>query len=257
MLPKSRRLRGTNGRYHPWLPLDDQPGYCYLRLFKKELRELIDWPAFPTLLEIFQWEVELRDDRAMVGLVKMKGRTVWHVEGRGDLSWAHLTKMKEDMGHILLGADQRSYAAVAARVASRRLTRADTRILFGRNTDEEWYNESFRWLVEGMPRAHWNIETWRQTVHRCSELPPIRDPSLWINRIPNEVPKVRWPGYCYLTLFKEEYHEAFDWPAFPTWSEVALWDENLRREGKFRVMVKGKLWHIEEDEIRGESWMMV
>ena len=50
----------------------------------------------------------------MVGLVKVKGRMVWHVEGRGDLSWAHLTKMKEDMGHILLGADQRTYAAVAA-----------------------------------------------------------------------------------------------------------------------------------------------
>ena len=64
-------------------------------------------------------------------------------------------------------------------------------------------------------------------------------------------------GYCYLTLFKEQYHEAFDWPAFPMWSEIALWDETLRKEGKYRVMVKGKLWHIEEDEIRGESWMMV
>ena len=58
-------------------------------------------------------------------------------------------------------------------------------------------------------------------------------------------------------LFKEQYHEAFDWPAFLTWSEVALWDENLQKEGKFRVTVKGKLWHIEEDEIRGELWMMV
>ena len=85
---------------------DDQPGYCYLRLFKKELRDLIDWPAYLTLLEICQWEVELHDDRVMVGLVKAKGRTVWHVEGRGDLSWVHLTKMKEDLGHILLGADQ-------------------------------------------------------------------------------------------------------------------------------------------------------
>ena len=122
MLPKSHRLGGTNGRYRPWLPLDDQPGYCYLRLFKKELRDLIDWLAFLTLLEICQWEVELRDDRAMVGLVKAKGRTVWHMEGRGDLSWAHLTKMKEDLGHILLGVDQRSYVAVAARAASRRLT---------------------------------------------------------------------------------------------------------------------------------------
>ena len=102
----SRRLGGADGKYRSWLPLDDQPGYCYLRLFKKELRDLIDWPAYPMLLEICQWEVKLRDDRAMVGLVKAKGRMVWHVEGRGDLSWVHLTKMKEDLGHILLGADQ-------------------------------------------------------------------------------------------------------------------------------------------------------
>ena len=58
-LPKSRRLGGVNGRYHSWLPLDDQPGYCYLRLFKKELRDLIDWPAYPTLLEICQWVSKL------------------------------------------------------------------------------------------------------------------------------------------------------------------------------------------------------
>ena len=113
-LPKSCGLRGTNGKYCPWLPLDDQPRYCYLRLFKKELRDLIDWPAFLTLLEICQQEVELCNDQPMVGLVKTKGRMVWHVEGRGDLLWAHLTKMKEDLGHILLGADQQTYTAVAA-----------------------------------------------------------------------------------------------------------------------------------------------
>ena len=61
-LPKSRRPGGANRKYCSWLPLDDQPGYCYLWLFKKELRDLIDWPAYPTLLEICQWEVELCDD---------------------------------------------------------------------------------------------------------------------------------------------------------------------------------------------------
>ena len=127
----SRRLGGANGKYRSWIPLDEQPGYCYLRLFKRELRDLIDWLAYPTLLEICSWEVELRNERVMVGLVKVKGRTVWHMEGRGDLSWAHLTKMKEDLGHILLGADQQSYAAVAAQAASRRLTQADTRTMFG------------------------------------------------------------------------------------------------------------------------------
>ena len=113
-LPMSCRLGGANGKYRSWIPLDEQPGYCYLWFFKQELRDLIHWPAYLTLLEICSWEVELRDERAMVGLVKAKGRTVWHVEGRGDLSWAHLTKMKEDLGYILLGADQRSYVAVAA-----------------------------------------------------------------------------------------------------------------------------------------------
>ena len=58
-------------------------------------------------------------------------------------------------------------------------------------------------------------------------------------------------------LFKEQYHKAFDWLAFPTWSKIALWDETLWKEGKYRVTVKGKLWHIEEDEVRGELWMMV
>ena len=61
-LPTSRRLGGANGKYRPWMPLDEQPGYCYLRLFKQELRDLIDWPAFPTLLEICRWEVKLRDN---------------------------------------------------------------------------------------------------------------------------------------------------------------------------------------------------
>ena len=83
------------------------------------------------MLEICSWEIKLCDERAMVGLVKAKGKSVWHVEGRGDLSWVHLTKMKEDLGHILLGADQRSYVAVAARAANQRLTQANTRILFG------------------------------------------------------------------------------------------------------------------------------
>ena len=113
-LPTSCRLGGANGKYRPWAPLGKQLGYCYLRLFKRELRDQIDWPAYLMLLEVCSWEVELHDEQAMVGLVKARGRTVWHIEGRGDLSWAHLTKMKEDLGHILLGADQRLYAAVAA-----------------------------------------------------------------------------------------------------------------------------------------------
>ena len=105
-LPTSHRLRGTNRKYRSWALLDKQRGYCYLWLFKQELRDQINWPTYLTLLEICSWEVKLHNKQAMVGLVKAPGKTVWHVEGRGDLSWAHLTKMKEDLGYILLGADQ-------------------------------------------------------------------------------------------------------------------------------------------------------
>ena len=174
----SCRLGGANGKYRSWIPLDEQPGYCCLWLFKRELRDLINWPAYPTLLEICSWEVELWDEWAMVGLVKAKGKSVWHMEGRGDLSWAHLTKMKEDLGHILLGVDQWSYTAVAARAVNQQLTRADTRILFGRNTNEEWYNKSFRWLVEGMPWVHQNIETWEEHSSLMQRITTHKRPQL-------------------------------------------------------------------------------
>ena len=72
-LPTSCRLGGVNGKYRPWAPLDKQPGYCYLWLFKWELRDQIDWLAYPTLLEVYSWEVELCDEQAMVGLVKAWG----------------------------------------------------------------------------------------------------------------------------------------------------------------------------------------
>ena len=71
-LPMSCRLGGANGKYRLWIPLDEQPGYCYLWLFKQELRDQIDWLAYPTLLEICSWEVKLRDKQMMVGLVKQK-----------------------------------------------------------------------------------------------------------------------------------------------------------------------------------------
>ena len=96
----------------------------------------------------------------MVRLVKQGTGNLWHVEGRGECAWAHLVQMQDEMGHIILGADQWSYAAVVARAANRQLTRADMRILFGTNITEEWYNESFRWLVENAMGAskHRNLE---------------------------------------------------------------------------------------------------
>ena len=93
-------------------------------------------------------------------------------------------------------------------------------------TPREWYNESFKWLVEGMPKARQNIDAWREVVHKQGRLPLIKK-DLWINQIPNEIPHLQWPGYCYLTLFEEQYHDAFEWPAFPTWLQIARWNEML------------------------------
>ena len=51
----------------------------------------------------------------------------------------------------------------------------------------------------------------------------------------DEVLHLQRPGYCYLMLFKEQYHKAFKWPAFPTWVQIIGWDEMLREEGHFEI----------------------
>ena len=32
-----------------WTPIEEQPGYCYLQLFNQEIRDQMDWLAYPTL----------------------------------------------------------------------------------------------------------------------------------------------------------------------------------------------------------------
>jgi hypothetical protein len=108
-----------------------------------------------------------------------------------------------------------------------------------------------------MPRACQDINVWRDKVDRYGELPPIRDPNLWINQQPIEVPKVQRPGYCYLILFQERFHEAFDWPAYPTQSEITLFDENLREEGWFKITATGRIWHVERSDEPTGTWLTV
>ena len=116
------RTRDDGARFNPLRPIEEQPGWCYLRLFKKEYRDIIDWPSFPTLMEMCSWEVELRDPDVLVGFVKPAGSNIWHVEARGHESWAHLDKYVKYMGHHIFRGDQKTYAAVAARAATKWLT---------------------------------------------------------------------------------------------------------------------------------------
>jgi hypothetical protein len=112
-LPKNRDA----GKYNPLKLIEGQPRFCYLRLFKKEMRDKIDWPAYPTLREICNWEVELRDKGAHVALVSQDG-TLYHVEPRGHDTWEHINQMVTFLGNVIVGADKRMYAAVAARATN-------------------------------------------------------------------------------------------------------------------------------------------
>ena len=145
--------RADGVKFNPLKPIEEQPGWCYLRLFKREYQDLINWPLFPMLMEICRWEVELCDTNVLVGFVKPVGSSIWHIKARGHESWVHLEKYAKYIGHHIFGGDQKTYAAVAVRAAIKQLTRRDTRVLFEGTTPREWYNESFKWLVEGMTRA--------------------------------------------------------------------------------------------------------
>ena len=170
----SLKPRTDGAKFNPLILIEEQPGWCYLRLFKREYHDLIDWPLFLTLMEICSWEVELRDPDVLVGFVKPAGSSIWHIEARGHESWAHLEKYAKYIGHHIFGGDQNTYAAVTAQAATRRLTHQDTRALFHRTTPREWYNKSFKWLVEGMPKARQNIDAWRKAVHKQEWLPLIK-----------------------------------------------------------------------------------
>ena len=107
-----------------------------------------------------------------------------------------------------------------------------------------------------MPNAQRNIDAWRKAVHRQSKLLPIKK-DLWVDRIPNEVPHPKQPGYCYLMLFEEQYHDMFEWPAFPAWSPIIGWDEILRKEGRFEITKTQGIWHVERKEEGSSTWVTI
>ena len=48
---------------------------------------------------------------------------------------------------------------------------------------------------------------------------------------------VATPGLCYLWLFKQETWSLHDWPKYPTWSQIASFNETLRNED-IKVSIK-------------------
>ena len=82
----SLKPRTDGAKFNPLIPIEEQLGWCYLRLFNREYRDIIDWPLFPTLMEICSWEVELRDPDVLVGFVKPAGSSIWHIDTTNRLS---------------------------------------------------------------------------------------------------------------------------------------------------------------------------
>lgn len=77
-------------------------------------------------MEVISWEVELRDLMATVGIKHHKDENIWHVSPRGHMCWGAIDKLMPTFGHHIVGADQPTYTAMAARNATRHLTRQDT-----------------------------------------------------------------------------------------------------------------------------------
>ena len=103
-----------------------------------------------------------------------------------------------------------------------------------------------------MPKAQRNIDLWRRSVQRQQRLPTRRT---W--RTVGEVPNLRSPGYCYLTLFKEQYHNTFEWPKYPTWTQIVEWNEELREEGQFKITKALTVWHVERAAEGRSTWVTI
>ena len=58
-------------------------------------------------------------------------------------------------------------------------------------------------------------------------------------------------------MFEEQYHNAFEWPAFPTWSQITGWDETLRKEGCFEITKAQGIWHVERKERGSSTWVTI
>ena len=75
----------SNQNIHP-----DMPGYCYLILFKKQYWNDFEWPAYPQIQEIFQYDPRLRAPRANIRARKTYGRNdCLHIEriSQGQNGW--------------------------------------------------------------------------------------------------------------------------------------------------------------------------
>ncbi|KAF8645286.1 hypothetical protein AX14_009268, partial [Amanita brunnescens Koide BX004] len=199
--------RKSSRKYIPTLSLEQQPGFCYLHLFRREVRELIDWPRYPTLHEVCSWDPELRNEEVKFEFTR-EGVRLYHFKPGGNTDWKELEEINKTMGHVLVGAEKRSFADVAKSMQGHRVTRRRAREWFNGLTEEEYRRTVFEWGLGGIPRRTFNIQRWVDHSRSLQNLPPIRGMGLqataFSNALARPTPIHQVPGYCYLSLFREE-----------------------------------------------------
>ena len=84
--------RKSSRKYILTQSLEQQPGFCYLHLFRREIRELIDWPRYPTLHEVCSWEPELRNEDVKFEFTR-EGVRLYHFRPGGNLDWKELEEI--------------------------------------------------------------------------------------------------------------------------------------------------------------------
>ncbi|KAF8670115.1 hypothetical protein AX14_005943 [Amanita brunnescens Koide BX004] len=252
--------RRTSRKYVPTLSLEQQPGFCYLHLFRREIQKLIDWPRYPTLHEVCSWDPELRNEEVKFEFTR-EGVRLYHFKPGGNTDWKELEEINKTMGHVLVGAERRSFADVARSMQGHRITRQRAREWFNGLTEEEYRRTVFEWGLGGIPRRTFNIQRWVDHSRSLQNLPPLRGTGLqalaFSNALARPTPIHQVPGYCYLSLFREEVRTAFDWPAYPSWSMIATWNESLRQETRFDLTHLSRMWHLVENDLGSGTWETV
>ncbi|KAF8632523.1 hypothetical protein AX14_010815 [Amanita brunnescens Koide BX004] len=172
--------RKSSRKYIPTLSLEQQPGFCYLHLFRREIRELIDWPRYPTLHEVCSWDPELRNEEVKFEFTR-EGVRLYHFRPGGNTDWKELEEINKTMGHVLVGAEKRSFADVARTMQGHQITRRRARDWFNGLTEEEYRRTVFDGDLEGYPNKPLTSKDGSTTRADCKISPRHEEPAfkLW------------------------------------------------------------------------------
>ena len=72
-------------------------------------------------------------------------------------------------------------------------------------------------------------------------------------------PLVEHPGYCYLHLFKSTAWKTYEWPTYPSWVDIIMWNEDLRDlDDRVTIrQVSDHLFHVSKDNYSMQGWSEV